>query len=78
MARDHTRNYTSLTDTTRSSSVGGVAGSKGSLCHGFVSDGRALCPIDVNELASDVGHARDLADRTRSVQVLETCIAVGT
>ena len=44
---------------------------------GLFGDGRALRPVDVDELAPDMGHAGDLADGAGAVEVLEPGIAVG-
>src|SRR5690606_1287167 len=42
---------------------------------GFFSDGGALRPVDVDELAPDMGHAGDLADGAGSIEIFEPGIA---
>jgi hypothetical protein len=44
---------------------------------GLFRDGGALRTVDVDELAPDMGHAGDLADGPRAVEVLEPGIAIG-
>ncbi|MFT5946929.1 MAG: hypothetical protein ACI807_001178 [Paracoccaceae bacterium] len=42
----------------------------------LVGDRGPLCPMDVDELAPDMGHAGDLADVAGAVEVVEPGIAV--
>ena len=44
---------------------------------GRVCNGRALCLVDIDELAPDVGGAGDLADLAGPIQVFKPGIAVG-
>jgi hypothetical protein len=44
---------------------------------GLFGDGRALRPVDVDELAPDMGHAGNFADGAGAVEVFEPGIAIG-
>ena len=44
---------------------------------GLFCDGGTLRAVDVDELAPDMGHAGDLADRSGPIEILEPGIAVG-
>ena len=44
---------------------------------GLIGDRGALRPVDVDELAPDMGHAGDLADGAGAIEVLEPGIAIG-
>jgi len=44
---------------------------------GLPGDGGALRPVDIDRLASDMGHAGDLADGTGAMQILEPGATIG-
>ena len=44
---------------------------------GLVGDGRALCAVDVDELAPDMRHACDFMDIAGTIEILEPGIPIG-